>query len=71
MDTEKNSETLRQLIIAKISQLQVLNKSEVRDISTICMNLGKSIKSVPQELFSVPFKVTVWVQEKCQLFHRP
>ncbi|KFZ62022.1 Tubulin-specific chaperone E, partial [Podiceps cristatus] len=34
MDTEKNPETLRQLIIAKISQLEVLNKSEVRDIST-------------------------------------
>ncbi|NXX39554.1 TBCE protein, partial [Tricholaema leucomelas] len=29
MDTEKNPETLRQLIIAKISQLEVLNKSEI------------------------------------------
>nr|XP_009482640.1 PREDICTED: tubulin-specific chaperone E [Pelecanus crispus] len=29
MDTEKNPETLRQLIIAKISQLEFLNKSEV------------------------------------------
>ncbi|CAM9927811.1 unnamed protein product [Bubo scandiacus] len=29
MDTEKNPETLRQLIIAKISQLKVLNKSEI------------------------------------------
>uniref|UniRef100_A0A8C6Z3P1 Tubulin folding cofactor E n=1 Tax=Nothoprocta perdicaria TaxID=30464 RepID=A0A8C6Z3P1_NOTPE len=29
MDTEKNQETLRQLIIAKISQLEVLNKSEI------------------------------------------
>ncbi|KAM9259071.1 tubulin-specific chaperone E isoform 2-T2 [Cariama cristata] len=28
-DTEKNPETLRQLIIAKISQLEVLNKSEI------------------------------------------
>ncbi|KAK2522552.1 Tbce [Columba livia] len=28
VDTEKNPETLRQLIIAKISQLEVLNKSE-------------------------------------------
>ncbi|KFP40394.1 Tubulin-specific chaperone E, partial [Chlamydotis macqueenii] len=28
MDTEKNPDTLRQLIIAKISQLEVLNKSE-------------------------------------------
>ncbi|KFQ83437.1 Tubulin-specific chaperone E, partial [Phoenicopterus ruber ruber] len=39
MDTEKNPETLRQLIIAKISQLEVLNKSEVRDISTNCRKL--------------------------------
>ncbi|NXX21775.1 TBCE protein, partial [Podargus strigoides] len=29
MDTEKNPETLRQLIIAKISQLEFLNKSEI------------------------------------------
>eukprot|EP00076_Gallus_gallus_P048955 XP_423980.4 LOW QUALITY PROTEIN: tubulin-specific chaperone E [Gallus gallus] len=29
MDTEKNPETLRQLIIAKISQLEVLNKSQI------------------------------------------
>ncbi|NXY84395.1 TBCE protein, partial [Alcedo cyanopectus] len=29
MDTEKNPETLRQLIIAKISQLKVLNNSEI------------------------------------------
>ncbi|XP_010157559.1 PREDICTED: tubulin-specific chaperone E [Eurypyga helias] len=29
MDTEKNPQTLRQLIIAKISQLEVLNKSEI------------------------------------------
>uniref|UniRef100_A0A8D0FGU4 Tubulin-specific chaperone E n=1 Tax=Strix occidentalis caurina TaxID=311401 RepID=A0A8D0FGU4_STROC len=29
MDTEKNPETLRQLIIAKIGQLKVLNKSEI------------------------------------------
>ncbi|NXU57116.1 TBCE protein, partial [Turnix velox] len=29
METEKNPETLRQLIIAKIGQLQVLNKSEI------------------------------------------
>ncbi|NXH77691.1 TBCE protein, partial [Hydrobates tethys] len=29
MDTEKNPETLRQLIIAKISHLEVLNKSEI------------------------------------------
>ncbi|KFU89553.1 Tubulin-specific chaperone E [Chaetura pelagica] len=29
MDTEKNPETLRQLIIAKISQLEVLNKCEI------------------------------------------
>ncbi|NXP45525.1 TBCE protein, partial [Heliornis fulica] len=29
MDTEKNPATLRQLIIAKISQLEVLNKSEI------------------------------------------
>ncbi|NXE80674.1 TBCE protein, partial [Cochlearius cochlearius] len=29
MDAEKNPETLRQLIIAKISQLEVLNKSEI------------------------------------------
>ncbi|OXB71764.1 UNVERIFIED_CONTAM: hypothetical protein H355_004193 [Colinus virginianus] len=29
METEKNPETLRQLIIAKISQLEVLNKSEI------------------------------------------
>ncbi|XP_064915794.1 tubulin-specific chaperone E isoform X1 [Columba livia] len=29
VDTEKNPETLRQLIIAKISQLEVLNKSEI------------------------------------------
>nr|XP_027309555.2 tubulin-specific chaperone E [Anas platyrhynchos] len=29
MDTEKNPETLRQLIIAKLSQLEVLNKSEI------------------------------------------
>lgn len=62
MDTEKNPETLRQLIIAKISQLEVLNKSEVCDISTNCMNLRKNIKSLPEELFSVYFKVTVWVQ---------
>ncbi|KFQ52309.1 Tubulin-specific chaperone E [Pelecanus crispus] len=33
MDTEKNPETLRQLIIAKISQLEFLNKSEVCDPS--------------------------------------
>ncbi|XP_009871179.1 PREDICTED: tubulin-specific chaperone E, partial [Apaloderma vittatum] len=31
MDTEKNPETLRQLIIAKISQLEVLNKSEIKE----------------------------------------
>lgn len=42
MDTEKNPETLRQLIIAKISQLEVLNKSEVRDASTNCMSLWKN-----------------------------
>ncbi|NXL89936.1 TBCE protein, partial [Alectura lathami] len=29
LDTEKNPETLRQLLIAKISQLEVLNKSEI------------------------------------------
>lgn len=44
MDTEKNPETLRQLIIAKISQLEVLNKSEVCDISTNCTSLRKNIK---------------------------
>lgn len=59
MDTEKNPETLRQLIIAKISQLEVLNKSEVRDTSTNCMSLEKNIKSLPEELFSVSFKTTV------------
>ncbi|KFW77842.1 Tubulin-specific chaperone E [Manacus vitellinus] len=37
MDTEKNPETLIQLIIAKISQLEVLNNCEVCDISTNCM----------------------------------
>lgn len=36
MDTEKNPETLRQLIIAKISQLEVLNKSQVCDASRNC-----------------------------------
>ncbi|XP_010290810.1 PREDICTED: tubulin-specific chaperone E [Phaethon lepturus] len=34
MDTEKNPETLRQLIIAKISQLEVLNKSELYNYIT-------------------------------------
>lgn len=63
MDTEKNPETLRQLIIAKISQLEILNKSEVRDISTDCMSLGTKIKSLPEELFSVAFKI-VWGREK-------
>ncbi|KFZ50545.1 Tubulin-specific chaperone E, partial [Antrostomus carolinensis] len=43
MDTENNLGTLRQLIIAKISQLQVLNKSEVRDISTNCMEKGAEL----------------------------
>jgi len=52
-DTEKNPETLRQLIIAKIGQLEVLNKSEVRDTSPNCISLGKNIQSLPEELFSV------------------
>lgn len=59
MDTEKNRETLRQLIIAKISQLEVLNKSEVRGISTNSVSSGKKMKSLPEELFSVSFKITV------------
>lgn len=71
MDTEKNPETLRQLIIAKISQLEVLNKSEVHDISTNCTSLGKEINSLPEELFSVSFKISVCLgagKVKCWLF---
>lgn len=55
MDTEKNPETLIQLIIAKISQLEVLNNCEVCGISTNCKQIesGKNFKSLPEELFSV------------------
>lgn len=45
MDTEKNPETLRQLIIAKISQLEVLNKSEVCDATRNCTSLQKNISN--------------------------
>lgn len=72
MDTEKNPETLRQLIIAKISQLEVLNKSQVRDTSTNCMSLEKNIKSLPEESFSFSFKTTVCLgagKVKWWLFH--
>lgn len=72
MDTEKNPETLIQLIIAKISQLEVLNNCEVCDISTNCMSSGKNIKSLPEELFSVSFKITDCLgagKVKCQLVH--
>lgn len=70
MDTEKNPETLIQLIIAKISQLEVLNNCEVCDISTNCTSLAKTLNHCLRNYFQ--FKIIDClgaVKVKCQLVH--
>lgn len=64
VDTEKNPETLKQLIIAKISHLEVLNNCEVCDTSTNCISLAKTLNHCLRNCLQFLLRLLiVWVQE--------